>query len=108
VIARATEVLRALARSDVGALERLCAGDVLLVGTDEGEVWRGRDAVLEGFRDAFDLEVEWDGEPVAHGDWVYGDLLFTLPDGERVPARVTMIFEGGELVHAHYSLAVQP
>jgi hypothetical protein len=106
VIDRASEVLRALARSDVEALARLCSQDVLVVGTDEGELWHGRDGLVEAFRGAFDLEVEWADQPVVGQGWLFGPVVFTLPDGARTPARVTMVFENDLLVHAHYSAAV--
>jgi ketosteroid isomerase-like protein len=98
---RATALLQAFARSDVDAIGSLCAEDVLLVGTDAGEVWHGRDAVVSAFAGAFDLSVEWVGEPMARDDWLFGDVVF---DGEQ-RARVTMVFCDGLLAHAHYSVA---
>jgi ketosteroid isomerase-like protein len=98
---RATALLQAFARSDVSVIEELCAEDVLLVGTDAGELWHGRDVVASAFAGAFDLSVRWDGEPVARDDWLFGDVVF---DGEQ-RARVTMVFRDGLLAHAHYSIA---
>jgi ketosteroid isomerase-like protein len=98
---RATALLHAFARSDVDVIASLCAEDVLLVGTDAGEVWRGRDAVVSAFAGAFDLSVAWVGEPVVRDDWLFGDVVFE----ERLPARVTMVFRDGLLAHAHYSVA---
>ena len=98
---RATALLHAFARSDLSVIEELCAEDVLLVGTDAGELWHGRDVVASAFAGAFDLSVAWDGEPVARDDWLFGDVVF---DGEQ-RARVTMVFRDGLLAHAHYSIA---
>lgn len=102
---RATALLHAFARSDVDVIASLCAEDVLLVGTDAGEVWDGRSTVVSALAGAFDLSVEWVGEPTVRGDWLFGDVLFGLPDGARQPARVTMVFRDGLLAHAHYSVA---
>ena len=102
---RATALLHAFARSDLDAIASLCAEDVLLVGTDASEVWDGRATVLSAFADAFDLEVEWAGEPTARDDWLFGAVVFGLPGGERQAARVTMVFRDGLLAHAHYSAA---
>jgi hypothetical protein len=106
VIERATAVLHALARSDVDALDRLCHDDVLLWGTDEGEVWQGKAAVLRGFPGAYDLSVRWLGWPASGAGWVAGLVAFTEGDSEPVRARVTMVFAGGLLAHAHYSVAL--
>jgi len=105
MIERATALLHAFARSDLRVIADLCTDDVLLVGTDAGELWRGRDAVVSAFAGAFDLSVAWVGEPTVSDDWLYGDVEFGLPDGARQPARVTMVFRDGLLAHAHYSIA---
>jgi len=102
---RATALLHAFARSDLPVIAELCAEDVLLVGTDAGELWRGRDAVVSAFAGAFDLSVAWVAEPNVRGEWPLGDVEFGLPDGARQPARVTMVFRDGLLAHAHYSVA---
>jgi SnoaL-like domain len=106
VIGRATAVLHAFARSDILALGQLCHEDVLVWGTDEGEVWQGKAAVLSGFDGAYDLAVRWLGTPVHGAGWVAGLVEFSVPDGEPVTARVTMVFTGDLLVHAHYSVAL--
>jgi ketosteroid isomerase-like protein len=102
---RATALLHAFARSDVAAIAALCAEDVLLVGTDAAEVWSGRDSVVSAFAGVFDLAVDWVGEPTVRDDWLFGDVVFGLPDGARQAARVTMVFREGLLAHAHYSVA---
>ena len=103
---RATRLLRAFATSDLEAIDELCAADLLLWGTDAGEVWRGKAEVLAGFAGAFDLSVDWIGEPDIHGEWVAGNIEFALPDTTPLAARVTMVFRDGLLAHAHYSVAV--
>jgi hypothetical protein len=102
---RATALLHAFARSDVGAIAALCAHDVLLVGTDAGERWDGLPSVVSAFAGAFDLSVDWVGEPTVRDDWLFGDVVFGPPDGGRQAARVTMVFREGLLAHAHYSVA---
>jgi ketosteroid isomerase-like protein len=111
VRAEAEELLQAFARSDIATIDRLCSDDVLLLGTDVGEVWRNKAAILAAFDGAFDLGVRFVGEPVVHewirGEgWLAGDVEFTI-DGAVVPARLTMVFQDGLLVHAHYSTADQ-
>jgi ketosteroid isomerase-like protein len=105
MIERATALLHAFARSDVEAIAELCAEDVLLVGTDAGERWDGRASVVSAFAGAFDLSVDWVGEPTIGDDWLFGDVVFGLPDRGPQAARVTMVFCDGRLAHAHYSVA---
>jgi SnoaL-like domain len=104
----ADAVLAAFARSDLEAVERLCAEDVVVFGTDVDEVWHDRDSLasaLEGMGE-FDLRARWLGEPASGENWVVGPAEFTLADGSTLPVRVSMVFEtGGRLVHAHYSVA---
>jgi SnoaL-like domain len=102
---RATALLKAFGRSELQTIQALCAEDVLLVGTDAAEVWAGRATVAAAFAGAFDLEVEWVGEPTVRDDWLFGDVVFALADGARRAARVTMVFRDGLLAHAHYSIA---
>ena len=105
MIGAATELLHAFACSDLATIRRLCAEDVLLVGTDQGEHWHGRDAVLAAFSGAFDLVVRWTDEPVTADDWLFGTCVFTDQSQGEQQARVTMVFRDGLLVHAHYSFA---
>ena len=106
MIERATAVLHALAHSDVDALDRLCRDDVLIWGTDEDEAWDGKAAVLRAVRGTYDLSVRWLGEPVGGAGWVAGVVEFGLQGQEPVRSRVTMVFTGELLAHAHYSVAV--
>jgi ketosteroid isomerase-like protein len=108
MIELATELLGAFAHSDVDAIARLCADDVVVWGTDVGESWEGRATLVDAFAGVFDLGVRWLGAPLARDDWVAGDVEFEADDGSVVPARVTMVFRRGLLRHAHYSVAQQP
>jgi SnoaL-like domain len=101
----ATEILNAFAESDLDTIQRLCAQDLLLVGTDSDEFWDGLPAVMRTFGGAYDLEVEWIDEPTVHNGWLFGRAVFTESDGSKLPVRVTMIFADGKLTHAHYSVA---
>jgi hypothetical protein len=104
----ADAVLEAFARSDLEAAERLCTEDAVVFGTDAGEVWHDRGsllAALDGMRE-LGLEAKWLEEPVRGTHWVAGAAEFTLADGSTLPVRVTMVFAGDRLVHAHYSIAV--
>jgi ketosteroid isomerase-like protein len=106
VTGAADELLQAFGRSDLATIGRLCADDVLLVGTDEAELWHGRDAVLAAFSGTFDLRVRWTAEPVAGApNWLFGICAFTDASGGETHARVTMVFRDGLLAHAHYSVA---
>lgn len=105
MIDSAGELLHAFARSDLQTIERLCAKDVLLVGTDRDEFWHGRDTVLTAFAGAFDFGVRWLTEPVAGDGWLFGACAFTGEHGVEIRARVTMVFRDGRLAHAHYSIA---
>lgn len=108
MIGAATELLSAFARSDVDAMARLCAADVVVWGTDDGESWEGRERLVDAFRGVFDLGVRWLDEPLVRDDWVVGRIEFELGDGSLVPARVTMVFRDGLLAHAHYSMVHHP
>jgi SnoaL-like domain len=104
----ADAVLAAFARSDLDAVKRLCAEDVVVFGTDVDEVWHDRRALagaLDGMRE-LDLRVRWLEYPAAGEDWLAGPAEFTLGDGSTLAVRVSMIFDGARLVHAHYSVAV--
>ena len=108
MIEAADSLLDAFARSDVEALDRLCADDVLVWGTDAGEEWSGKAELLAAFEGAFDLQVAWTRELRSAGGWVAGEAEFTLADGTHMSARVTMLFGDGLLVHAHYSTPAEP
>lgn len=106
LLADATALLHAFARSDLAEIDRLCAEDVLVIGTDVGERWQGKSALLEAFADAFDLGVRWLAPPSFGEDWLAGTVEFDQGGAAPQPARVTMVFRAGLLAHAHYSIAV--
>ena len=106
LLADATAVLHAFARSDLGEIDRLCAEDVLVIGTDLGERWQGKSELLEAFAGAFDLGVRWLAPPTFGDGWLAGMIEFDQGDAGLQPARVTMVFRAGLLAHAHYSIAV--
>jgi len=103
----ATEVLDCFARSDVERARALSAPDVVLFGTDDGELWLDREAFLvdlEAMRE-LGLRARWQEPPSVGDGWVAGTAEFTLGDGSTLPVRVTLVFSGGLLVHGHYSVA---
>ncbi len=105
----ATAVLETFARADVERARFLCAPDLLLVGTDVGELWSEREsflADLEGMRE-LGLRARWHDDPALGDGWAAGTAEFTLSDGTTLPVRVTLVFAGGKLVHGHYSVAVE-
>jgi ketosteroid isomerase-like protein len=93
--------------------------DIVVIGTDEDEYWRGFDALIEPFRmmvGAFsDPVYRWDGSAQIHveGDiaWADGRLDTSLTtDGERlaVSMRTSWVLRRGarwEIVQAHFSVA---
>lgn len=92
---------------------------IVVIGTDEGEYWRGFEALVEPFRTmvgAFsDPVYRWDGLPRVQvgGDiaWADGRLDTSLTvDGERlrVAMRSSWVLRRGagwEIVQAHFSVA---
>jgi hypothetical protein len=106
LLALADRLLQAFARSDVGEIEQLCGEHIILVGTDVGELWHGKEAVVAAFEGGtYDLRVAWAARPSIRGQAVVGEARFTLPDGATQDARVTLVFEDGRCVHGHYSTA---
>jgi len=107
LVEKATEVLDVLARSEIERARALCAEDVVLFGTDVGELWRDRETFLAALDDirALGLSARWREPPASGHDWVAGEAEFSFPDGTSLPVRVTLIFVGGRLVHGHYSVA---
>jgi hypothetical protein len=107
LIERASEIVDAFASADVDRARNLCARELVLFGTDIGEVWLDRESflvALEGMQ-ALGLRARWLRTPVAADDWVAGEVEFNFPDGTVQTARVTMVCTGEKLVHAHYSFA---
>lgn len=103
---QAADVLKAVAASDLAAVRRFVAENVLLYGTDEGERWTGRDsflAALDGMRD-LGLSASWEEPPVVGDGWVAGVACYRSRHGRSMRVRVTLVFAEGLLVHGHYSV----
>lgn len=102
----ADAVLAAFSSSDLDAVRRLVAPGAIVYGTDAGERWHARDALtdaLDAMR-SLGLSAEW-REPPAEGDgWIAGIAVYRAGDGPPLETRVTMVFEGGQLAHAHFSI----
>ena len=93
--------------------------EIVVIGTDEGEYWRGYDALVEPFRTmagAFsDPVYRWAAPPeiTLHGDvaWANAALDTELTaDGLRLTVRIrtTWVLRRGaewEIVQAHFSVA---
>lgn len=92
---------------------------IVVIGTDEDEYWRGFDALVEPFRSmvgAFtDPVYRWDGPPEIHVDgdlaWADGRLDTSLTaDGQRLAVRMRTSWvlrrrDRWEVVQAHFSVA---
>lgn len=103
----AAEMLTALATSDVDRVRELTAEDVVLFGTDDGERWDDRGSLLDALEEmrALGLTAVWaDDVREGHG-WVAGTAIYRLADGSQLPTRVSLVFDGGRLVHGHFSVA---
>ncbi len=93
--------------------------EITVIGTDEGEYWRGFDALVGPFDSMFaafsDLEYRWANPPhtVVHADlaWVDAVLDTQMTAGEQkvaVRMRSTWVLRRGadwEVVQAHFSVA---
>jgi hypothetical protein len=103
----ALRLLPALASSDLATVAELTAEEVLLLGTDEPERWETRASLLDALEEmrSLDLSAEWGNDLVAREGWAAGTAIYTFPDGSTLATRVSFVFEGGVLVHAHFSIA---
>jgi hypothetical protein len=103
----ATEMLTALATSDVNRVRELTATDVLLFGTDEGERWDDVGSLIDALEEmrALGLSASWAGDVRGGHGWVAGTAIYRLADGSELPTRVSLVFEHGRLVHGHFSIA---
>jgi hypothetical protein len=103
----AARLLGAFASSDLAALEGLTAPDVVVFGTDDGEVWHDRASLF----DALDrmrelgLRAQWQDDLVLGDGWLAGTADYVLPDGSVLPVRVSLTFVADRLVHGHFSVA---
>ena len=107
VRALAGRLLPAFARSDLELIGTLATDDVIVLGTDVGERWDDRASLLAALDEmrALGLRAEWDGEPVCGDDWACGTARYRLADGQTIAVRVTFVFRGAQLCHAHFSIA---
>jgi ketosteroid isomerase-like protein len=111
------DYLSAIATGDVPAIEAMLADEVLILGTDPAEVWRGKDENLRVFRAQIE---EWGGgipldsgdpEAFVEGDagWGYDEGHFQGPDGD-LRFRLTSVFvrrDGRwQMVQSHASFGV--
>lgn len=90
----------------------------VVVGTAPGEGRDGPDAWRQGVRDIVEqlpgVKVEPGASPRAYEEngvgWLTDEPTWVLPDGTRVPTRVTTVWrqEGGgwQIVHLHLSVGV--
>jgi len=106
LIERATELLRALATSDLERVAALCTSDVLVYGTDGGERWGRRDELLQALDTmrALQLQAAWTEPPAAGVDWVAGVATYTSPTMAPTAVRITMVFRDALMIHGHFSV----
>jgi hypothetical protein len=103
-----------------GVRSSLSASDCFLsIGTDPGEIWESRDAVMPEMQQMVEsaesggLDAEM-GAPRAYRDgdvgWIVGlDGAFKLPDGTAIPVRsVVIVHREGEEWKAVFSMAAIP
>ena len=110
LVDRATELLKALATSDLERVSQLSAPDVVVYGTDQGERWSRLDALLvalEGMR-SLKLRANWSAQPASGSNWVAGVALYESPTMLPLPVRVTMVFRSNRLIHGHFSVEAPP
>jgi hypothetical protein len=106
--ALADAVLGAFAGSDLEAVERLVAPDATVWGTDEGEHWSDRAALvaaLDGMR-SLELSARWREPPLVGDGWAAGVALYRSGGGPPMETRVSLVFEDGRLVHGHFSVSL--
>jgi hypothetical protein len=103
----ASEILTALATSDVERIQDLAAVDIVMFGTDEGERWDDVGSLIDALEEmrALGLTATWSGDIRDGHGWVAGTAIYRLADGSELPTRVSLVFEEGRLVHGHFSVA---
>lgn len=102
----AERLLAAFAGSDLAVIESLSVPDIVVFGTDVGEHWRNRSSLLDaldGMR-SLGLRARWRDDLVLGHGWAAGTADYTLADGTTLPVRVSLSFDGDQLVHAHFSV----
>jgi hypothetical protein len=100
-------LLTALATSDLDRVGQLTAEHVVLFGTDVGERWDSRQGLLEALEPMRELGMtaRWADDVCGGPGWIAGTAVYSFPDGTVLPARVSLVFAGGRLVHGHFSVA---
>lgn len=103
----ASEILTALATSDVDRVRDLAAADIVMFGTDGGERWDDVASLVDSLKEmrALGLTATWSDDVRNGRGWVAGTAIYRLADGSELPARVSLVFEDGRLVHGHFSVA---
>lgn len=103
----AQRLLTALAGSDLEVVAELTTPDVVVFGTDVGERWDDRAALLDALdaMRSLGLQASWEDDLVCGGDWAAGTADYRAHDGSRQPVRVSMTFAQGRLTHGHFSVA---
>ena len=108
----------AMRSGDVSGFESAAVDDVLVIGTDPQEWWRGRETVLAAFR--AQTEAMGGGFPVQAGDvvayshndvgWIADRPTMSGPDGSSMPFRLTVVAlrDGGDwkVAQMHFSMGV--
>jgi SnoaL-like domain len=100
-------LLTALATSDLERVGELTAEDVVVFGTDSGERWESRKALLEALEPMRELGLaaRWADDVRGGPGWIAGTAIYSFPDGSRLATRVSLVFAGGRLVHGHFSVS---
>ena len=99
-------------RGDFNAMESLFAstGDVLGIGSDPTEWWSGRKQLMSVIEvqlkelagATFEIE-----DTVSSDRWVAAKCAIAMPDGNKVPARLTVVTTSdGKIEHFHLSVGV--
>jgi hypothetical protein len=104
--ARGTELLQALAASDLDSVRRMCAERIVMYGTDTGERWDDLESLcvaLDEMR-SLGLTARWAEPPACGENWLAGLAIYRSDDGPPVLTRVSIVFENGLAVHGHFSL----
>lgn len=116
------QISEAWRRGDAETVESMLSEDpaVLVVGTDPGEIWDGREQAIEGIRTEIptmaenagleSIQDERRGYRAGDIGWVFVQGKYRLPDGSEIPSRGIWIFqrEDGEWksLQSFYSIAV--
>jgi len=95
---------------DVAAVGQVVAStdDVLGIGSDPDEWWLGRDRLLSVLETQMrEMEgARWElGEVAGSSGWAAAPTDVVLPDGTRVPGRLTVALSpDGKIEHFHFSI----